>query len=90
MKAACAGELAAVTFVIAPAVHNLFVPGGRDRLARRVPPALNGTVVAGCLGPVCAEGALDEGVFPLLVPSRPPLVPMIQALTDRLDNPRSA
>ena len=90
IKAACAGELVAITFVIAPAVHNLFVLAaeiGLDAAVRRV---LNGTVVAACVGPVCAEGALDEGVLRAACALAPRLVPMIQDLTDRLHKARSA
>ena len=90
ITAACAAELAAVTFVIAPAVHNLFVLAAEIGLDDELRRALNGTVIAACVGPVCAEGALDEGVLRPLVPSRPRLVPMIQALTDRLHKARSA
>jgi uroporphyrinogen-III synthase len=90
IKAACAGELAAVTFVIAPAVHNLFVLAAEIGLDAELRRALNGTVIAACVGPVCAEGALEEGVLEPLVPSRPRLVPMIQVLTDRLHTARSA
>jgi len=87
IRAACAEELAAVTFVIAPAVHNLFVLAREIGLAAELRHALNANVVAACVGPVCAEGAIEEGVLGPLVPSRARLVPMIQALTNmvRLD-----
>lgn len=84
IDAACAGRLAAVTFTTAPAVHNLFALAtgdGREQDLRR---SLNGPVIAACVGPVCAEGALDEGVEHPLVPERARLVPLVQALTDRL------
>lgn len=84
IEAACARELAAVTFTTAPAVHNLFVlarEASREHALRR---ALNGPVVAACVGPVCAEGAVDEGILDPLLPPRPRLVPLVQALTDRL------
>jgi uroporphyrinogen-III synthase len=90
IRAACAEELAAVTFVIAPAVHNLFVLAREIGLAAELRHALNANVVAACVGPVCAEGAIEEGVLRPLVPSRARLVPMIQALTDHLRDPRSA
>ena len=84
IHAACESELAAVTFTTAPAVHNLFTlasaTGRRDALLD----ALNGPVLAVCVGPVCAEGALDEGVTSPLVPERTRLVPMVDALTERL------
>ncbi len=84
IEAACSGELAAVTFVIAPAVHNLFVLAREVALEAELRRALNGPVVAACVGPVCAEGALDEGVLDPVVPARARLVPMIQALTEHL------
>jgi hypothetical protein len=52
--------------------------------------ALKGRVVAACVGPVCADGATDEGVLRPLVPSRARLVPMIQALTDHLQDAYTA
>jgi uroporphyrinogen-III synthase len=88
IRAACAGKLNAITFVIAPAVHNLFVLAAEIGLAAELRQALNSTVAAACVGPVCAEGAIDEGVLRPLVPSRPRLVPMIQALTDHLRQDR--
>jgi uroporphyrinogen-III synthase len=88
IKAACAHELAAVTFVIAPAVHNLFVLAAQVGLDADLRRALNSSVVAACVGPVCAGGAIDEGVLRPLVPSRPRLVPMIQILTDHLTHNR--
>jgi uroporphyrinogen-III synthase len=84
IEATCGGRLAAVTFTTAPAVHNLFTLarawGRADDLRR----AFNTTTIAACVGPVCAEGALEEGVHEPLVPSRARLVPMVQAVTDRL------
>jgi uroporphyrinogen-III synthase len=89
IRAACASELAAVTFVIAPAVHNLFVLAAQIGLDDELRRALNGRVVAACVGPVCAGGAIDEGVLRPLVPSRSRLVPMIQILTDHLKQTQS-
>lgn len=89
IKATCTEELAAVTFVIAPAVHNLFVLAREIGLDTELRRALNSRVVAACVGPVCAEGAIEEGVIRPLVPSRARLVPMIQALTDHLQEARS-
>jgi uroporphyrinogen-III synthase len=90
IRAACAAELAAVTFVIAPAVHNLFVLAAQMGLDTELRRALNGPVVAACVGPVCAQGAIDEGVLRPLVPARPRLVPLIHILTDRLEQAPSA
>lgn len=82
--AACAGRLAAVTFTTAPAVHNLFLLAHRSGRADALRQALNGPVLAACVGPVCAEGANDEGVREPLVPDKARLVPLVHALTHRL------
>ena len=84
IDAACRGELAAITFTTAPAVHNLFVLADAHGRADELRAALNGRVVAACVGPVCAEGAMDEGVTAPLVPPRSRLVPLVQTLTERL------
>ena len=84
IDAACSGDLAAVTFTTAPAVHNLFVLADAEGRADELRAALNGPVVAACVGPVCAEGATEEGVESPLVPPRSRLVPLIQTLTEHL------
>lgn len=84
VDAACSGDLAAVTFTTAPAVHNLFVAADADGRADDLRTALNGPVVAACVGPVCAEGAMEEGITDPLVPPRSRLVPLVQTLTERL------
>lgn len=84
VAAACAAELAAVTFTTAPAVHNLFALAAATGRAEALRDALNGPVLAACVGPVCAEGAREEGVEAPLVPERTRLVPMVEALTERL------
>ena len=81
---ACAQRLAAVTFTTAPAVHNLFTIARGTGQADQLRDAFNGPVVAACVGPVCAEGALDEGIADPLVPTRSRLVPLVHAVTERL------
>lgn len=84
LDAACARRLAAVTFTTAPAVHNLFLlarsRGRGDELRR----AFDEDLTAACVGPVCAEGAREEGIARPLVPERARLVPMVRRLTDHL------
>ena len=89
VRAACADEVAAITFVSAPAVHNLFTLAGQIGLDDDLRRSLNGRVVAACVGPVCAEGAAEEGVVQPVVPARSRLVPMVQALTDHLRQART-
>ncbi|MBW3611497.1 MAG: uroporphyrinogen-III synthase, partial [Actinobacteria bacterium] len=80
VDATCARRLAAVTFTTAPALHNLFVLARRAGRADQLRQAFNHGVVAACVGPVCAEGAREEGITDPLVPERARLVPMVQAL----------
>jgi uroporphyrinogen-III synthase len=84
VEAACAATLSAVTFTTAPAVHNLFTLAADIGRAGELRDAFNEGVVAACVGPVCAEGALEEGITAPLVPARARLVPLIQTLTERL------
>jgi len=84
IEAACTSALAAVTFTTAPAVHNLFTIAARQQRGDELRRAFNGSVIAACVGPVCAEGATGEGVTAPLVPERARLVPLVQSLTDRL------
>lgn len=84
IEAACSATLSAVTFTTAPAVHNLFAIAAEDRRAEPLRDAFNDGVVAACVGPVCAEGALEEGITSPLVPSRSRLVPLVQTLTEHL------
>jgi uroporphyrinogen-III synthase len=84
IEEACAQRLAAVTFITATALHNLFLPAQEHRRGEELRRAFNGPVVAACVGPVCAEGALEEGILAPLVPPRSRLVPLVHVLTDRL------
>jgi uroporphyrinogen-III synthase len=84
IDATCAERLAAVTFTTAPAVHNLFVLARERNRADDLRGTLNTSVVAACVGPVCAEGAREEGIAEPLVPARARLVPLVEALTNRL------
>jgi uroporphyrinogen-III synthase len=84
VEAACSATLAAVTFTTAPAVHNLFTLAEGAGRAGDLRSALNGSVVAACVGPVCAEGAADEGVHQPLVPDRARLLPLVDTLTGHL------
>lgn len=90
IDAACAGGLAAVTFTAAPAVHNLFRLAEQAGTGPALRDAFAGSVVAACVGPVCAEGAREEGIAAPVVPERARLVPMIHALTDHLAGRRTS
>lgn len=84
--AALEGELHAVTFTSQPAVHNLFrIADGVDR-ADDLREALNGPVLAACVGPVCAEAAREEGIRNPVWPEPPRLPAMVRQVTEHLQS----
>ncbi len=89
-KMACAGQVDAITFTSAPAVHNLFALAGDGAEADQLRAALNGPVTAACVGPVCAEGARLEGVADPVTPSIGRLGLLVRALGDHLSERRLA
>ena len=84
VRATVAGGVDALTFTAQPAVHNLFHIAGSVGLREELQAALNGRVVAACVGPVCASAATEEGVDRPLWPDPPRLTAMVRQLTDRL------
>ena len=84
VEAAVAGDVDAVTFTAQPAVHNLFRIADGLGLRDELRSALNGSVVASCVGPVCASAAVDEGVEAPLWPDPPRLPAMVRQVTSRL------
>ncbi|MDQ6728097.1 MAG: uroporphyrinogen-III synthase [Actinomycetota bacterium] len=84
-QAAIDGRLHAVTFTAAPAVTNLFALAADEGIEAPLREAFNhGGVVAACVGPVCARGALDAGVEEPLVPSVGRLGLLVRALSEHL------
>lgn len=79
-----AGGVGAVTFTAQPAVHNLFRIADGIGLRDQLRAALNGPVVAACVGPVCATAANDEGVEHPLWPDPPRLPAMVRQVVARL------
>ncbi len=84
-QAAIDGRIHAVTFTAAPAVTNLFALADAAGVANLLRDAFNHAgVVAACVGPVCARGALDVGIVAPLVPDVGRLGLMVRALSERL------
>lgn len=84
IDAACERRLDAVTFTTSPALGNLLdlaAELGRDDDLRA---AFDDTVVATCVGPVCAESAARLGITRTIQPARPRLGAMVQALAAHL------
>lgn len=86
VEAVAERRIDAVTFTSAPAVSNFLDLAESLDLAGAVRSALDGPVVAACVGPVSAGAAEARGVTPL-VPERSRLGPLVQALADRLREP---
>lgn len=86
--AACSGRLDALTFTATPAVHNLFALADAKGLANDLRAALNGPVLAMCVGPVCRKSAVEAGVHAAVEPDMPRLGGMVKTLTDELASRR--
>jgi uroporphyrinogen-III synthase len=76
----------AITFTSAPAVRNLFDIAGASADDLRA--AMNGPVIAACVGPACAEAARAVGIDDPLAPSVGRLGLMVRALSERLEQTR--
>ncbi len=86
VRSTVAGDVSAITFTAQPAVHNLFAIAHDIGLRNELRDALNGSVVASCVGPVCALAAVEEGVDASIWPDPPRLVAMVRQLAARLAN----
>lgn len=74
-----AGEVDVVTFTSQPAVHHLFrLAADPDGLRA----ALNGPVLAACIGPVCAAAAHEEGVEHAVWPEPNRLTAMVRQIVE--------
>ena len=78
VDAILAGDVDAVTFTSSPAVRHLLAVAD-DRAAALIA-ALQTTVTAVCVGPVCAETAESVSIPATVVPRRARLGAMVQAL----------
>ncbi len=88
IELACDGRVDAITFTSAPAVHNLFAIAQGAGLAEPLRRAFYHGVAAACVGPVCAEGARQQGVDSPLVPDVGRLGLLVRALSDHFADRR--
>jgi uroporphyrinogen-III synthase len=88
IEEACAGRLNAITFTSAPAVHNLFAIAGNQGLADALRNACNSDITAACVGPVCAEGARQEGIEMPLAPEVGRLGLLVRTLSEHFEGRR--
>jgi uroporphyrinogen-III synthase len=80
----CAGAVDAVTFTSQPAVHQLFRIAEDVGRAEELRAACNSAVLPVCVGPVCAEAALSEGITRPSWPDPPRLAAMIRLVASEL------
>jgi uroporphyrinogen-III synthase len=78
------GRVQAVTFTSAPAVRNCFLIARRMGRADELREAFATKVRVACVGPVCAEQAVDDGIGDPIVPTKARLGLLVRALCDRL------
>lgn len=81
------GRVHAVTFTSSPAIRSWMAIAAAAGLADALTATLSsGRVVVGCVGPLCAETAVDAGFGDgdLVVPSASRLGPVVRAVSDRL------
>ena len=84
IEAMCSGTVDAVTFTSQPAVHHLFriaEPIGRGDDLRA---ACNGPILPVCVGRVCADAAIAEGITRPAWPDPPRLPAMVRLVASRL------
>ena len=84
VEVAIEGSLDAVTFTSQPAVRQLVRIAADQGADRALVEALNSTVVASCVGPVCAQAACEVGIERPLWPDPPRLPAMVRQLSDHL------
>lgn len=85
IERACAGEIDAITFTAGLQVRNLFaVAEEHGRSAALVDAFRSKHPFAGCIGPVCARAALDEGITDPVVPDNWRLGSLVKAVAEAL------
>jgi len=80
----CDGKVDAVTFTAGPQVSNMIELADSTHKAAQLLAALNGRVLVGCIGPVCAAVAREEGIHDPLVPDNWRLGSLVKAVTAAL------
>ncbi len=82
VDAACNARLDALTFTAAPAVRNLFELAEGVGAAGALREALNGPVLAMCVGPVCRQAAIHVGLDGAVEPPTARIGGMVKALSE--------
>lgn len=80
----CEGEIDAVTFTAAPAVHNLMALARGIGMGDNLLAVLNGEVLVGCVGPVCAAATHEEGITGTVFPEHYRLGALVRLVAEEL------
>ncbi len=86
----CRGQIDAVTFTAGPQVRNMMELADASSQAEELRTALNTRVLVGCIGPVCAGVAREEGIVHPVVPANWRLGSLVRAVASALTGPASA
>jgi len=85
VRSAIGGDVDAITFTSQPAVHFLFQIADEIGLGGDLRRACNdGSILVACIGPVCAEAAVEEGITGTVWPEPFRLPPMVRLVAERL------
>jgi uroporphyrinogen-III synthase len=80
----CRGQIDAVTFTAGPQVHFLVEMADSVGSAAALIDALNNGIVVGCIGPVCASAAREEGIRDPVVPDNWRLGSLVKVVAEAL------
>jgi uroporphyrinogen-III synthase len=80
----CEGQIDAITFTAAPQVRYLMEMADSAGSAGALIDALNDGIVVGCIGPVCASAAQQEGIRDPVVPDNWRLGSLVKAVAEAL------
>jgi uroporphyrinogen-III synthase len=80
----CQGQVDAITFTAAPQVRFLLEMADSVGSAKTLIDALNNGIVVGCIGPVCASAAREEGIRDPVVPDNWRLGSLVKAVAEAL------
>jgi uroporphyrinogen-III synthase len=84
VRRTCEGEVDALTFTSAPAVHGLFALARAAESGDALLAACNGGVLVACVGPVCGAAATEEGLTDPRWPEHWRLGSMVRLVVDEL------
>ncbi len=85
IEGCCDGTVDAITFTAGPQVRNLMALARSVGLADELVAACHDRVLVGCVGPVCAGVAAEEGLDQVIVPENWRLGALVRLVVDTLE-----